>query len=318
MARAKTAYKSKATSKEADPFQPRDRDEAARLKEPDVHIYANGAVCDTDTRGYALPDNQSINEIVVDASEGFIPLWARDVTLRWRFQERSMAIFRNPSAAKAAIRRLFGEALVKWGDAAPVRFTEKRDAWDFEIVVREADRCNINGCVLASAFFPDSGRHELRIYPKMFTQSRQEQIETLIHEIGHIFGLRHFFAKIAETGAASEIFGEHKELSIMNYGADSQLTFALRSTLLRLASARMAARNVFSSRLRQTAARSFASVFLRSRISAPCGESMIDFITEISERSIASSMRSTNGPSLASAASAPSAELSRSAAPIAR
>ena len=50
------------------------------------------------------------------------------------------------------------------------------------------ERCSTSGCTLASAFFPDSGQHELKIYPTMFEQSLQEQIETLAHELGHVFG----------------------------------------------------------------------------------------------------------------------------------
>lgn len=154
--------------------------------------------------------------------------------MRWRFQERSTRFFENPSAAKNEIRKLLGEAVLAWGDAAPVRFTEQNDAWDFEIVMRNADDCDPNGCVLASAFFPDAGRHELELYPKMFTQSRKEQVDTIIHEIGHVFGLRHFFANISETAWASQIFGTHQPFSIMKYGSQSELTADDRSDLKRL------------------------------------------------------------------------------------
>jgi hypothetical protein len=174
------------------PFQLRNSDEAAREVEPQIHVYGPDAVCDTDTRGHATPRNRSLLEIVVDASEGFIPLWAKDTTLRWRFQERSMRLFEDPDAAKAAITELLGEALLAWGDAMPVKFSQRDDAWDFEIAVRKEDRCDLNGCVLASAFFPDAGQHELKIYPRMFAQSRKEQVDTLTHEFGHVYGLRPF------------------------------------------------------------------------------------------------------------------------------
>jgi hypothetical protein len=88
--------------------------------------------------------------------------------------------------------------------------------------------------VLASAFFPDAGRHRLVLYPNMFEQPLEEQIETLVHEIGHIFGLRHFFALVSETEWLAEIFGEHKKFSIMNYGSDSRLTTQDRIDLKRL------------------------------------------------------------------------------------
>lgn len=197
---------------------------ASREEESLVHKLGPGIVCDTESRGHAEPQGKSRVEIVVDASEGFIPLWAKNTVLRWRFQERSMLSFKNPTAAKKEIRKLLGEALAMWGDAAPVKFKEDTDVWDFEIVMKKADSCSLFGCVLASAFFPDAGRHELTIYPKLFTQDKKEQIETLVHEIGHVFGLRHFFAKLKETKWPSEIFGKHSEFSIMNYGALSQLT----------------------------------------------------------------------------------------------
>jgi len=213
------------------PFQLRSAEDAFREVEPEVHLLAHGIVCDTDTRGYATPRNRSPLEIRVDASEGFIPLWAKDMTLRWRFQERSMTRFENLDAAKSAIRELLGEALLAWGDAAPVRFAERDDAWDFEIAVQEADQCNPRGCVLARAFFPDPGRHDLLVFPKMFTQVRKEQVDTLAHEIGHVFGLRHFFANITETEWRSELFGKDNPFSIMNYGDLSELTDDDRSDL---------------------------------------------------------------------------------------
>ena len=197
----------------------------------DVHVIREGVVCETDKRGSARPGGSSLLEIVLDASNGFIPLWAPKTMLRWRFQEASLARFANPAAAKAGIETLFGEALLLWGDAAPVRFSRDDDTWDFEIAVKAQDKCSPQGCVLARAFFPDGGRHELLIFPQMFAQSREEQVETLAHEIGHIFGLRHFFALISETAAPAVVFGEHVRFSIMNYGDDSRMSDADRSDL---------------------------------------------------------------------------------------
>lgn len=202
--------------------------------ESEVHVFGDKIVCDTEPRGHATPRGRSPLEIVVDASEGFIPLWARNSTLRWQFRESSMRAFKNPAAAKTMIRKLFGEALLAWGDAAPVKFSEKSDAWDFEIVMRRSDDCDANGCVLASAFFPDAGRHQLILYPQMFAQSHEEQVETLVHEIGHTFGLRHFFANISENAFPSQIFGAHKAFSIMNYGNKSVLTTEDKADLKRL------------------------------------------------------------------------------------
>jgi hypothetical protein len=129
---------------------------------------------------------------------------------------------------------LLGKAILAWGDAAPIKFAPNNDTWDFEIVMKPGDNCTISGCVLASAFFPDAGRHQLSLYPKMFDQSEKEQLDTLIHEVGHIFGLRHFFALIKETAWPAVAFGKHNKFSIMNYGDDSELTDHDRSDLKNL------------------------------------------------------------------------------------
>lgn len=235
VAMAQTTSKKRSVGRAAsNPLELRKPQEPAPELEQHVHIIRHGVRCDTERRGHKTPRGRSPLELVVHKSEGFVPLWAKDCVLRWRFQERSLQAFRDPAAAKKAIVELFGKAILMWGEAAPVGFAQRDDAWDFEIVVREADNCTASGCVLASAFFPDAGQHELVIYPEMFAQPAEEQVETLVHEIGHIFGLRHFFALISETEWPAETFGKHVKFSIMNYGEDSKLTDVDKSDLSRL------------------------------------------------------------------------------------
>jgi len=233
MTRANTTGRRPHESRGGNPFELRKTENEAAV-DSEIHVFGNGVICDTEKRGQATPKGRSVLEIVVNSTGGFIPLWAKDVTLRWRFQQRAFDSFADPEAAEAAIEQLFAEALLAWGAALPVTFAKRDSAWDFEIVMRESDRCSINGCVLASAFFPDAGQHELKLYPKMFQQSHQEQLETLVHELGHAFGLRHFFANVSETGFPSEIFGTHDKFSIMNYGTESRLTDADKKDLERL------------------------------------------------------------------------------------
>lgn len=216
------------------PFRRAPAGKAEGLDKDTVHIIRPNVRCDTESRGHTTPRGRSRLEIVVDASEGFIPLWAKNTTLRWRFRDSSFAGLDDPAAAKAAVEKLLGECILAWGDAAPVKFAKRSDSWDFEIVMRAADDCDASGCVLASAFFPDAGRHKLLLYPQMFEQTRKEQVETLVHEIGHIFGLRHFFALVSETEWPAKVFGKHHKFSIMNYGEDSKLTSYDKSDLKRL------------------------------------------------------------------------------------
>lgn len=202
-----------------------------------VHHYSinkNKVRCDTDDRGYRTPGNRDLTSLVLDASDGFIPLWAPDCTLRWRYKQSSLDAFQNPAAVKSEFEDLFSKALIKWGDAVPVKFSQRNDNYDFQIVVRSQTDCDVNGCVLASSFFPDAGRHEFVIYPTLFDQSDDERVETICHELGHVFGLRHFFAQISETSAPSVIFGKHTKFTIMNYGSDSKLTDDDKADLKRL------------------------------------------------------------------------------------
>jgi Matrixin len=186
------------------------------------HVYNEHVICVTDSKGYSQPDNKDISEIRIDASNGFIPLWDKDVSLNWRFNESISSQFKNPEAAKAGIRKLFGDAIVAWKEACPIKFHEDNEAWDFEIAMHNED-CDNSGCVVASSFFPDQGQHTFYIYPTMFQQTGVEQKETIEHEMGHIFGLRHFFANITEKDSKSELFGSNSSFSIMNYGKKSKL-----------------------------------------------------------------------------------------------
>lgn len=219
-----SAQKNKVGKHAANPFSRRGAAEAAEEARPHVHLLRKGVRCETEEQGHATPRGRSPLEIVVDATEGFIPLWAKNTTLRWRFRESSFKSFKDPLAAKVAVEKLLGEAMLAWGDAAPIKLAKRSDAWDFEIVMKHADDCDASGCTLAMAFFPDAGRHQLVLYPMLLDQTKKEQLDTLEHEIGHVFGLRHFFAKISETKWASELFGKHSKFSIMNYGKDSVLT----------------------------------------------------------------------------------------------
>lgn len=205
-------------------LQLKSKKECSSKSNPIIHQYGKGHICTTDGVGFTTPRNRSPLELVVDSSEGFVPLWEEDTVLRWEFDENSLAVFANPEEIKEYVRELFAEALLKWDFAVPVRFSENSNVWDFRLGVEADDNCSPRGCTLARAFFPDPGRNDLLLFPKMFEQSRKEQVDTMIHDVGHVFGLRHFFAKIRERAWPAEVFGEHNAFSIMNYGDKSELT----------------------------------------------------------------------------------------------
>lgn len=189
--------------------------------EKHLHVYKKHVICVTESKGYSRPDDKDSLELRLDATYGVIPLWQKNVTLNWRFSKSFGSYFARPEEAKAGVRQLLAKAIMAWGEACPIKFHEDNDAWDFEILMHQ-ENCNDRGCVLASAFFPGPGQNKFYIYPTMFQQEEAEQIETIEHEIGHVFGLRHFFANL-EVGP-NELFGSDNPLSIMNYGDESTLT----------------------------------------------------------------------------------------------
>ena len=193
--------------------------------------------CITESR---FPDVQLVTagsyqpEVVVDVVRGKIPLWARGTTLNWRFEAEALRRHDDPGALKRRVRRLLRAAISAWGSAAPVRFVESDAEWDFEVAVLKRADCDEDGCTLASAFFPDRGRQRMLILPTMFEYSHVEQVATMVHELGHVFGLRHYFADTDEAKFPSKIFGKHSAFTVMNYGAKSKLTIADREDLARL------------------------------------------------------------------------------------
>lgn len=197
----------------------------------------HGKRCVTESR-FPGPQNVSDHriqpEVVVDVSRGKVPLWTAGTTLHWRFDERSLRRGGNIEATRRRVRALLRDAIAAWGTAAPVAFQERKRGWDFEIAVLARSDCGIDGCTLASAFFPSSQRQRLLIYPTMFEYDRAEQVSTLVHELGHVFGLRHFFAVTEEKEFPSLIFGEHSSYTVMNYGPKGRLTAADKRDLRRL------------------------------------------------------------------------------------
>lgn len=80
-----------------------------------VHSYGDEKICITDHRGFSTPRGCNPEKLVLDASEGFIPLWVEGVNLRWRLNEHAVGFFQHPNAVKRTVRKLLSKALLAWG-----------------------------------------------------------------------------------------------------------------------------------------------------------------------------------------------------------
>ncbi|KAF9281573.1 hypothetical protein BGZ68_006560, partial [Mortierella alpina] len=164
------------------------------ISTPEIHYMGKNRLCVT-----GRPARKFSPEKIVVGTEGFIPLWEKGVHLRYRLNERT---FRETKRSKEEVLKVLNEAIKQWGDSAPITLVEDSNLWDFEISLRNASDCRDDGC------------------------SMDVQVSTLTHELGHIFGLRHWFAKEedGELGWTSEVFGHNEAFTIMNYGEKSMLT----------------------------------------------------------------------------------------------
>ena len=122
-----------------------------------------------------------------------------------------------------AVQELFEQAQQKWEFTDYVTIEQVDSIFKADFIVHAAPTNGnmSSGFVLASAFFPNADQNDFYVYPEMFTVG--DPLNTMLHEIGHIYGLRHYFFR-EEEGFPGLTFGTENEKTIMNYGKNSILT----------------------------------------------------------------------------------------------
>lgn len=175
--------------------------------------------------------------LVVDTGNNKIPLWAPNQTLTWKYSYDSSDDKSRIEEFEAALKR----AIAGWGSSAPVKLEGPKsvnDHTDFVVILYDEVNEIENGrFVLGQAFFPNTKTKRFHIWATP-EELKDELVVTIEHELGHVFGLRHYFGISEEVapGVVGEVaYYKHDpndERSIMNYGeAGSSITSKDKSDL---------------------------------------------------------------------------------------
>ncbi|KAI0014715.1 hypothetical protein F4780DRAFT_767184 [Xylariomycetidae sp. FL0641] len=136
--------------------------------------------------------------------------WAKGAAPCWCVKRSSFPSIADAEYAAACLR----EAVRLWRRAAPniptFNQTEDREIATFQLTYGSTDDLGL----LAEAFFPNQSRRELEVFKEAFSSMNKPFLTNiLLHEVGHILGLRHEFAEIIP----SVQMGTPDRLSVMNY-----------------------------------------------------------------------------------------------------
>jgi len=179
-------------------------------------------LCVTESRYNRSP--KLVLNTVNDFNVRQIALWAKGQTITWKYSSDSN--FSKISAEH--FEDILNKAISAW---VFVPFTlvgpkDFRDDVDFIVTIhgmenRQVDEFGNVGYVLGQAFFPDSVDKSFHIWPSPFDDS--ELLNTVEHELGHTFGLRHYFG-LEEGNIAFFRHDPNDPKSIMNYNENGVLT----------------------------------------------------------------------------------------------
>lgn len=175
--------------------------------------------------GYCCVTEQHVETDPVSAQIGLgdhVPRWAPGSVLTYVICTET---FPSPDDASYTTNQL-AEAIHMWmGIGATFKQVQRDCKATFRVVYRPRPQPYMEN-VLARAFFPNKGHADertLQIYALAFSDAHVNyQANILAHEIGHILGLRHVFAKEKED-TWSETWMNECQNSVMDYYPDSSL-----------------------------------------------------------------------------------------------
>jgi hypothetical protein len=151
---------------------------------------------------------------IVLGMDSIIPRWKIPTTLKWYLMADKFPSTEDAEIAAEALNQAANEwRNVDFG-VTVFQTQNKREA-NFNLVYRRNPRDD--PYVLAEAFFPHDRDNDVILYAYgMHPDNRYKLKNVFLHELGHIFGLRHEFA-IEEEGEGAVQFMTKNSLSVMDY-----------------------------------------------------------------------------------------------------
>ncbi|KIL85332.1 matrix metalloproteinase-11 [Fusarium avenaceum] len=150
---------------------------------------------------------------IVLGYDSIIPRWKTPTTLKWYLKKESFTSEERAERAATALN----QAAEEWENidfGVTIRQTENAQEANFNLVYRKNQR---NQPVeLGLGFFPHDADRDMFIFTVALLPQRRDMLKNVfLHELGHVFGLRHEFG-LTEKAAAVQ-FMTKNPMSVMEY-----------------------------------------------------------------------------------------------------